>query len=522
MGLRGCGWKGRTLASAFLAAVCAAQPSFAAGERAAGRLPVLEELRPQIDFWKRVFGEYSELDVAIHDREDVARVYKVLRLGWMLAKTPPEQIPERRRAIVLEEIEKTRATLLRLHRHRHEIDRLSPAERRIAALWAGDRNPRRFLEAADSKRIRAQSGLRERFAEGVRIAQRYLPFMERVFLLEGIPLEITRLPLVESGFNVEAYSRVGAAGLWQFIPAKGRQFLGIDDAVDERRDPFLSTIAAARFLKGNFEQLESWPVAITAYNHGRGGMLRAVDQLGTRDLTTIIERYDGRTFGFASKNFYSELIAAIEVERDAERYFGRPPLADPIRLDSFEMPAYVAFTDVVRAAQLPAERLAELNLALRPAVLRGELYVPKGYQLRLPDGAAPGFRKRFADLPRSALHRRQRATFSWHRVRSGETLSVIARRYGVSVARLKADNGLRNANHSRVGQRLKIHGSSGAVRRDGPTRSERFVTHSVRPGQTLSAIARRYGTSVATLRRHNRIADPDHLRAGARLRVPVR
>ena len=528
VGRRSWSWwwfRGAGVAVCLLAALAGAPGSASAADRVSSprtALPVPAGLRPQVEFWKKVFAEYSELDVAIHDREDVSRVYKVLRLGWLLASGGSKaEIDARRRSIVFAEIEAIRATLKRLHAKRGSPSALGAEERRIAGLFAGDRNPRRYLEAAAEPRIRAQSGLRERFAHGLHVAQRYLPFIERVFLLEGIPLEITRLPLVESSFNVEAYSRAGAAGLWQFMPATGRDYLRIDEAVDERRDPFLATIAAAKFLKGNYERLQSWPLAVTAYNHGRGGMMRAVDQLGTRDLMEIIRRYDGRTFGFASKNFYAELIAVVEIERDQERYFGAIPPAEPIKLDTFTMSAYVAFSDVARAAGLPQDELAAMNLALLPSVTRGDLHVPRGYALRLPDGTVGRFRARFAALPPSSLHARQRVDRVWHRVRSGETLSTIARRYGTSVGRIVADNGLRDANHVRVGQRLQVR-SGTAAPRSSSRRTNTFVTHRVAPGQTLSSIARRYGISVASIEHHNGIRDRNHLRTGEQLRIPRR
>src|SRR5207237_2254993 len=127
----------------------------------------------------------------------------------------------------------------------------------------------------------------------------------------GLP----RLPLSESCFNLHAYPKVGAAGIWQFMPATGRHFMRVDNLVDERRDPIASTRAAAQFLDRVHDMLGSWPLAITAYNHGPDGMARAVDEVGSSDIGRIVREYQGRAFGFASRNFYAELLDSLAVDR---------------------------------------------------------------------------------------------------------------------------------------------------------------------------------------------------------------
>src|SRR5439155_792023 len=118
---------------------------------------------------------------------------------------------------------------------------------------------------------------------------------------EGFQVEGARLPHLESSFDLRAYSKAGAAGIWQFIPATGRRFMRVDALVDERRDPFASTRAAALYLREVHRLLNSWPLAITAYNHGPQGMARAVRQVGTTDIASIIRQYDGMAFGFAPR-----------------------------------------------------------------------------------------------------------------------------------------------------------------------------------------------------------------------------
>lgn len=493
-------------------------------------LPAPDGLRPQIDFWKRVFGEISEWEAIVHDREDLRRVYAIVPFHHLRdISTDESVIRERRREIVGAEIERIRDRLLRLHAYHRDPAQLTPEERALAELFRGDSDPQRFLKASDSARIRAQTGLRERFATAVRISGRYLPFIEGVFRREGLPIQLTRLPFVESSFDVTAYSKVGAAGLWQFMPATGRQFLRVDNVVDERRDPYASTIAAARYLKGHFAALGAWPIAVTAYNHGRGGMQRAVREVGTTDIVEIVRRYQGPAFGFASKNFYAELIAAIEVEREADKYFGPIRRDPPLEFDTFRVPDFVPFRELARISTLDEQALADWNLPLSREVRRGEILVPRGFELRLPSGTGEVFRMRYASLPAAAKQAGQRSVHRTHRVQSGETLSQIARRHGTTVARLMADNGLRNPNHIRVGQNLKVRGNtaSGGVRVAAAQPAARRpaagpVIHTVAPGQTLSAIASRYGTTVAAISRLNGITNPNQVRAGDRLRIPSR
>src|SRR5690606_22709448 len=127
-------------------------------------------------------------------------------------------------------------------------------------------DPNKFLNAAHYKRLRFQLGLKDRFLDGVKLSGEYLPFMDRIFIEHGLPFELTRLPIVESRYNAKARSKVGASGIWQFMPRTGADFMMINDAVDERNDPLRATEAAAKLLSINYKTLGNWPLAVTAYN----------------------------------------------------------------------------------------------------------------------------------------------------------------------------------------------------------------------------------------------------------------
>ncbi len=485
----------------------------AAGER----FPLPDSLAANVEFWKHIFATYSRYHLVIHDTQNPGRVYSILDFNDQAATMSEEALRRTMNRVEEEEIGRVQEILGRLHRH-PDATSLSVEEMRIRSLLQDDPHPDRFLRAADRKRVRAQRGIRERFLEGVQRSARYLPRMEQIFRDEGLPIELTRLPLIESSFNTFAYSKVGAAGMWQFMPATGRVFLRVDDAVDERLDPFVATRAAARFLRQNYDRLGTWPLAITAYNHGPGGMARAVREVGTTDIGEIVARYDGPTFGFASKNFYAEFIAALEVHGDYRSYFGDIRFEPPMDAEEFDLPHHISVRAVHQCAGTDLETLKSLNPAVRPDAISGRRMLPIGYRVRLPRSAAGSFRDCYASLPPSAKSDRPLSTARTHVVRKGETLSVIARRYGVSVDSMRRANGLKSNNLIRSGQRLKVPGATAAA--SSPPRAKAAVTHRVQRGQTLVQIARQYGSSVSRIRQANGLRDADHIRVGESLRIP--
>src|SRR5262249_29394253 len=200
--------------------------TLAANARASGdAFPRPATLEPQVRFWRSVFGDYSKHQIVVHDTEDLDKIYRVLDFRpYADGEMNDVQLERLERAAMDDAIEEVRSTLLRLATMGPAIDGLTPEERGIRSLFGPDPSPEAFLEAADEKRIRCQRGLRERFGEGLHTAGRYFPAMERIFQEHDLPVELTRLPLIESCFDVRAYSKVGAAGIWQFMPKTGRLY----------------------------------------------------------------------------------------------------------------------------------------------------------------------------------------------------------------------------------------------------------------------------------------------------------
>jgi membrane-bound lytic murein transglycosylase D len=465
----------RTGVLSFLAVMVLGTASLAAPDPQLFPRPAAIE--PQIRFWRAIFTEHSTHQVVLHDSFYLDKVYKVLDFRREAAGMDAVELERLKREVTDLELERLRRTLLYLHQLGPSPQGLDSEEAAVYALWADDRSPDRFLEAAGPKRLRSQRGLRERFADGLRESRRWFPEMERMFRDAGLPVELTRLPLIESCFNVQAYSKAGAAGIWQFIPSTGRRFLRVDALVDERRDVLAATRAAARYLAELHDELGSWPLAITSYNHGPNGIARAVEEVGSRDIATIIRRYDGNAFGFASRNFYPEFLAALDVDADVKTHFGDLIFPAPIELHEHRLPRAVGIQVAAKMAGVDRDELAELNPALSDSVVSGKRHIPAGYRLRLPEPAT-NFGTQLASLPAerppavrkastgSASKRsasKKKTTVVTHRVKKGETVSQIAARHRITIRALLAANRMTRATQLKSGQVLRVPVGSGST-----------------------------------------------------------
>ena len=407
--------------------------------------PQPAELQPDVDFWVGVFTTYGNDEGVLHDNRDLGVVYARMAMPEKLSRRERQRRVEKRR-------KELQAALRSLASGKRS--NLSAEEARILALWPAGVSDKILGDAVG--RIRYQQGLRDRFEDGLQRSGRWRDHVNDEFAALNVPIEIAALPHVESSYNPAARSHVGASGIWQFTRSTGRRFMRVDHVVDERNDPFAATRAAGQLMAYNYSITGNWPMAITAYNHGLGGVRRAMREYGDTAYVDILRKYDGRAFGFASRNFYVAFLAAKEVDQNVEKYFPGVTAESPTDYSVTELSTYVSVSGLTKAMGVSPRQLAQYNPALQETVWQESKYLPKGYELRYP---AAGMNKSLAEfvgaLPPDAVFSKQLPDM-FHKVARGDTLSQIAETYDTRVSTLVALNGLGSSHRIRAGLQLRL------------------------------------------------------------------
>jgi membrane-bound lytic murein transglycosylase D len=409
--------------------------------------PVYESIKPNIAFWKKVYSEYTTSQVIIHDKRNLTLIYEVVQL-----KDKDEPGAHKHNKNIVSKKKDYYSKILK--RLASGLKPSSQEEKRVHDLFT-DNNLKHLLKGSNDN-IRAQLGQKDRFLAGLIRSGSYIDEIREILKEYGVPEDLAYLPHVESSYNYQAYSKFGAAGIWQFTNSTGKRFLKIDYTVDERRDPILATHAAAKFLKENFDTLGTWPVAITAYNHGPQGMQRAVKARGGYE--NIYNKHESRSFGFASRNFYSEFLAAREVASNYRDYFGELKLDEPVKRVMVNTPGNVAIKDLSKYYKISVDTIKELNKALREPVYSNQKYVPKGSRLFLPQESGSDFKTVSIDIPPQLLKADQKPSHLY-RVKKGDTANRIARNHSVKLKDLIHANQLNSRATIYVGQTLMIPSS---------------------------------------------------------------
>lgn len=409
-------------------------------------------MEERVNFWIDIYSKYSTLQGVLHDSRYVHLKYEDLdftsieldpNLSSSQKAKQKTQLVDARKAHI-------RNTLKKLARLSSPAG-LEGEDLRYWYLFQRIDEPNKFLEASAEGRLRFQLGQSDRFKKGIFQSGRYIKQIEEVFRQESLPIELTRMIFVESSFNLRARSRVGASGIWQFMPRTGKQYLKIDQTVDERNDPLLSSRAAARLLRKNYEMLKRWPLAITGYNHGPYGVKRIVEKEGTSNIRDLVELRRG-SFGFASASFFASFLAALEVESNANKYFG-DTLAWDLAFDGeqFKLANNIDSDKLKELFQSIGKDLELYNPHLTSLFFKGVTWLRKGHVIWVPTEQKAAL---VASMESYKMASKKKGQI--HIVQRGDTLLSIAQRFGVSFSRLKQINDIKDASFIKVGQEILI------------------------------------------------------------------
>ena len=348
----------------------------------------------------------------------------------------------------------------------------------------------------------------------------YFPIFEKALKTYNIPTEIKYLSIVESSLNPHAVSRVGATGLWQFMFGTAKAYgLNMDNFVDERKDPIQASYAAAAYFRDAYEELGDWLLAIAAYNCGKGNVNRAIAKAGSRDFWEIRKFLPKET-----SNYVPAFIAAIYVMKYAPIHqIVTKPNVFTFKTDTVQVRNFVALADVAQAINHKEETLVALNPSYKKKIVNGTDISPK--RIVIPRPEHQFYEPLFAvlntdietdreiilastddvrDLRKKALPKKSAlaSNIVVHKVAPGQSLTAIANKYGVEVQDLKVWNKL-NVTTIIPGQKLKIYKDT-IPSKVVPKAKASFTSYKVKQGDTLSSIAEKFdGITVASLKQAN-------------------
>lgn len=270
-------------------------------------LPTPSGLESDVKFWEQIFLKYDKDQCVLHDKWNLKIIYGVASIPTGNQKYR-QKLADRYKA----EISRILQTFAGGAQARTNYER---------QVWAAIpqylQTPAFFDDA--SQNVRCQQGVASNFRSSLQRSTQYLPMIKKILRQKSLPEELAYLPHLESGFNNKAYSKVVARGLWQLMPATARQGMRVNRRQDQRVTPTVATDFATNMLLNNFRKAKSWPLALTGYNYGINGVMRATKALGTSDFMDIRSKYSSRTFGFAARNFYASFLAVRNIARRHEQ-----------------------------------------------------------------------------------------------------------------------------------------------------------------------------------------------------------
>ncbi len=436
-----------------------------------GVFNVPKGLEINYQFWVDIYTKYTTDQGLLHDAEYIDLIYEVLDFTHISARTDLTDIQKSKfRTKAVKEGKKRIVALLKKLQTITDDSKLNADEKRIWDYFQKIQEKKKFLAATTKARLRFQLGQRDRMVQGIFYAGRYLEDFERIFHEAGLPVELTRLPFVESSFNVLARSKVGASGLWQIMRYTGRPYMMINNTIDKRNFPNDAAKLAAKLFRFNYNMLESWPLAITGYNHGPAGVQKLTKLYKSRELgDLLLSNGQKRRLGFASRNFYASFLAVLEIEQNAPKYFGPVFWSKPLTSVEFTLGKPIRWKDIVRWFD-GNDQIAQIyNPHITAAARKFGNLIPKNALINIlkekkdlvqnefspPPTKWPSPKTEDGDLERVESPAKAEGPHVYTVVR-GDTIYSVARDFGVSVQELLTANKLEATEELKTGQEIKI------------------------------------------------------------------
>ena len=343
-------------------------------------------LRRRTSFWFDIYTKYSTSHHVLHHTDFPWIVYEVVDTSDIQSKKKHRWTKHHmaKRRVRNRKI-KIKNALYRLAKKR-SYKNLKGLEARLFKKLQDVRGKKRYVFRRAARALRSQLGQQDFFLEALVNSNKYFPFMERHFANAGLPKELTRIPFVESSFNEGARSKVGASGIWQIMPASARDGLKRNKSIDERNSPFKATIYAAKHLKRDYKILRDWSLAVTAYNHGVGNLLKAKRRTRIGNVADLINRNRSAAFGFASKNFYTSFLAVVHAEAYHKKIFKNIQRAAPLLVSKVKTKKPLKAKSIAASFNLSLKDFLNLNLDLRNAIRRNHT-LPRGIRIIIPQKA---------------------------------------------------------------------------------------------------------------------------------------
>lgn len=486
----------------------------------------------RVGFWVEVFSRWDTNTAIFHDKDNPHRVFTTISRNEGCRNSSRDKTIDRERTNLRSDLQSIA----------NKLQNGGSLNRNEQELYAAFNNSSHQEVRAAADRIRCQSGNSDRMRTALSNFHQYRPAILDALEQQNLTLELQYLPFVESAFNPDALSHVGAAGLWQIMPATGRSLgMRVDSVVDERYDPKLASYGAAKYFRNSVDDLSETafenghsvtakdlnPFVITSYNYGVRGMIRAINQVGL-DYERLLSEYQSPNFQTAVKNFYASFLAARHVAKNSQQFFGTIPNAQGV-VHSYNQTALPRATSAKRLASelnVSREVLEQLNPSLNNVVWQDKALVPKGFELKLPYRDA-GWDNAIASLSNLPAEY-EVPGFFWYRVRSGDTACGIASRNGASCRELFQLNGLDRRGTIYLGKSIKVPTNNGGIGTTAPSSSSSLATNSsgsatqsykVRSGDTACSIANRHTMKCDELLAINGLTRRSIIRVGQTLNV---